>query len=205
MRFSLVFVVSLSLVLGLSSCRDTGESPGLYGDIGELDQDRDKIRKLVDKLSAAKTMLEDPDAEAQYEEAKEELIIIGSGIQGVLFEELASSEDWGVRFGIVNVLSAIGTQRMVEPLISVLDDPEPQVAWMAMQTLQVVCNHYPIPEDEEAFKANGGKGLPPIPFAEDDGESQERVWREWHAINSYLHKESWEKWWDDNKLRVRIE
>ena len=205
MRLLIVVMLCVSCMVGMSSCRDGGEAPGLYGDLNNVDHDRAKIRKLVEKMSAAKTMLDDPDAEAQYEEAKEALILIGSGIQGTLFEELASSDDWGVRFGIVNVLSAIGTQRMVEPLISVLDDSEAQVAWMAMQTLQVVCNHYPIPKDEAAFKAAGGTGLPPIPVAADDGESQERVWREWHAINGYMHKEQWLKWWEVNKLRVRIE
>ena len=202
-----LFVVGMILLCGtvvLSSCRDNSEAAGLYGETGDLDQDRKKIRKLVQKLSAAKTMLDDPNAEAQYEESKEALILIGSSIQGVLFEELAASDDWGVRYGIVNVLSAIGTQRMVEPLISVLDDEEAQVAWMAMQTLQIVCNHFPIPKDEAAFKA-GGTGLPPIPVAEDSGESQERVWREWHAINGYMHKTVWTTWWDENKLRVRIE
>ena len=106
-------------------CRS--QSQGLYG-VGDIEGDRGKIRKLVGKLAAAKTMIESAEDEATFEEAKSALILMGSNIQGVLFEELASSDDWGVRYGIVHVLSAIGTQRMVEPLIAVLDDPEPQVA-----------------------------------------------------------------------------
>ena len=185
------------------SCRSE-PSKGLYG-VNDLDQDRKEVRKLVAKLSAAKTMIESADDEATFEEAKEALILMGSGIQSVLFEELASSDDWGVRYGIVHVLSAIGTQRMVEPLISVLDDPEPQVAWFATQTLQIVCEHVAIPANVDEATAEGANGLPPLPVSEDDGASQERAWRDWHSANGFTHRQAWEAWWEEKKMRVSIE
>ena len=206
MRITVLIMVLLFAVIGLTSCRDSDDlDNSKFGSNNESKADRGEIRKLVAKMAAAKTMRDSADDEVTYEESKEALILLGSGIQNVLFEELASNDDWGIRYGIVHVLSAIGTKRMVEPLIAVLDDPEPQVAWMSMQVLQVVCGYYPIPDGPEDMKALGASGLPPIPVGSDDGLSQERLWGEWHAINGYEHKAVWDRWWQQNQQRVNIE
>lgn len=194
-------VIALAL-LCLGGCIERNGDGSPFAGESSLGAERGEVRRLVEQLAAAKTMREDVDAEVEYEEAKKALIDMGTGIQGILFEELAGNEDWGVRFGIVNVLSAIGNRRMVEPLIAVLDDPAPEVAWMAMQVLQVVCNHQIVPASEaEAVEG----GLPPLPQSDGDGASQERLWHTWHALNSRQHRELWVTWWDENQHRVRID
>lgn len=198
MKFGILVVVMICLV----GCLERNGDGSPFGSDSSLSAERGEVRRLAAQLANAKTMREDVDAEVKYEEAKQELIAMGTGIQGILFEELAGSKDWGVRYGIVNVLSAIGNRRMVEPLIAVLDDPAPEVAWMAMQVLQVVCNHQMIPAAEsEAVEG----GLPPLPQGDGDGASQERLWHTWHALNGRQHRELWERWWDENQHRVRIE
>ncbi|TVR41161.1 MAG: HEAT repeat domain-containing protein [Planctomycetota bacterium] len=197
-RLLLGLVAALLLLLGAAACTSQRGDRG-FGNGPLSDGERSEVRRQIRRLAAAKTMRENPEDEVRYEEAKRALEGRGSTIQGILLEELAASSDWGVRYGIVNVLSSVGTQRMVEPLIHVLDDTEPQVAWMAMVVLQVVCDHR-IPDP-----ASTDERFPPFVGDESDLDLNERNWRNWHAMHGRQLRDAWQKWWDENQHRLRIE
>lgn len=194
----------LAIALLSSGCsRDKDadeESQRRYGSPDTVERDRREVRRLVRRLSVASSMDENPEHEVQFNENRDALIRMGSGIQGILLELLAESDDWGVRYGIVHVLSATGTKRMVEPLIQVLNDPEPRVAWIAMHVLRVVCDNQEIPTHGEA----GENELPPVPLGETAAEQRDN-WSEWHAVHGSQLREAWTRWWRENQYRVRID
>ncbi|TVR16332.1 MAG: HEAT repeat domain-containing protein [Planctomycetota bacterium] len=196
----LIVCASVSVFTACSRGESGEQSQRRYGSPDTVERDRREIRRIVRRLSVADTMHDNPEHEVQFNENRDALIRMGSGVQGILLELLAESEDWGERYGIVHVLSATGTKRMVEPLIQVLNDPEPRVAWIAMHVLRVVCDNQEIPQQGEA----GENQLPPVPLAETAAE-QRRNWNEWHAVHGSQLREAWTQWWRENQYRVRIE
>ncbi len=144
----------------------------------------------------------DPDdlqGSVDYDQARDRLIARGAAIQATLWEALKTSTDWSIRMGIVEVLQAVRTKPSTEPLIAVLDDPQPLVAMRADHALQFMYDHREIPK---AGEPTGANGLPPVPLrAEDDfdRDADLRIWSEWHRVNGKQLKEAWQNWWKANR------
>jgi outer membrane murein-binding lipoprotein Lpp len=194
------FLVVVAIVFAcavLSGCNE--DQP--FRIIDQATFEEDEIKDEIAKLAAIKEAGTDPEADADYEEAKAVLIQRGAGIQSILFEELAANEDWGVRLGIVHVLDSVGTKRMVEPLIERLTDPHHRVAFKAMYSLRGVTGHQVVPEFGEV------DGIPAIPQPAQgfDPKAQMQLFSEWHAMNGNRLQDKWSAWWAINANRVDIE
>jgi len=163
----------------------------------ELRKDAEKASK---RLASYKKADDDPAAEAQFYEAKDELTKMGAAIEPQLIEALNGDEDWAVRFGVINVLDSVGTKESIDSLIDALDDVHPQVAQKAMYTLRGLCDHQEVPE--QGIR----NGLPAIPRGEaDDLDADYRAFIEWHRENGNLLHERWSTWWRENHGEIQLD
>lgn len=195
----LVFAVA-TIVL---ACNPSRESKGLFEDQGPLsEQEREEVAELIEQLATAKD-LTDPDDEAAYRDAVQDLTLRGSGIEFLLIEALTEHEDWGVRYGVIHVLDSVGTRSCVEPLIATLADPSYLVGYKAMQTLRVFTEHREIPEEGTA--ANGLSAVPPADPEDLDSESRFKPWIRWHRDHAADLRDAWLRWWKAEGAGVVIE
>ncbi len=199
-------VAIMVALMALVACDGHRDDAGLFGRSegrGSRSRDREaaRISALIADLRYWR-QIDDPDAEARYDKAKEELILMGPDIEPDLIEALYEHDDWGVRYGCVEILGAIATRNSIEALIHVLADPEPEVALPAMALLRVLTDHQEIPEE-----GRSESGLPAVPRRGEDDfdrDADMRIWRAWHESNGENLRRAWRAWWEENKRRVDI-
>ncbi len=194
----------LVALLLLGGCGD--ERKEIYStDATPVTDEKEKaLREDLAKLAKGKD-LDDPANSVVYDEAKRNLISRGATIETRLVETLGSSTDWGVRMGVVEVLSATGTKRCVEALIGVLEDPQPLIAYNADSILRVMCHHREIPERGKPITANG---LPPVPLRDPKVlalDADEKIWAAWYGEHHQALKKAWTDWWAMNKDKTKID
>jgi len=119
-----------------------------------------------------------------------------------LLEALRGSEFWGVRYGALDVLDAVGDRDCIEALIETLADEQPLVALKALYLLRHMTDHREIPE---AGVAESGLPAVPDPVAGDPVDMHEQLWNIWHGQHGELLQKSWTYWWTQNKLKTSIE
>ncbi|MDA3962988.1 MAG: HEAT repeat domain-containing protein [Planctomycetota bacterium] len=202
-RFALLSIALVMCVLaGCTSVFDR-ESDGLFEEGGPLsEEEQAEVKEQIANLSAAASP-EDPDAEAVFNDAVQNLTLRGSSIEPLLIEALAGSEDWAIRYGVINVLDGVGTRSSVEPLIAVLDDNHYLVALKAMYLLRVICDHQEIPN--EGVSANGLPAVPPANPDDLDVDAWMKSWIRWHDKHGTALRETWAEWWRVHSGRVIIE
>jgi hypothetical protein len=170
----------------------------------QADAARKAVQAEIAELAKVKAP-NDPDAVVAYHKAKDRLIARGAVIETQLIEALAGSPDWGVRLGVVEVLKALGTRQSVEPLINVLDDPQPLVALNADYLLQGITKHSEIPA---AGQPTGANALPPVPRRDPQDlalDADEKLWAAWHGEHRAALKKAWSIWWTANKATIKID
>lgn len=185
---------ALLLVLGCDNLMDRDDK-GLYTDGGPVgEEEQAEVEARIADLAAAAD-LDDPDAEARYNDAVHELTLRGSSIEPLLVEALAGSQDWAIRYGVIHVLDGVGTRSCIEPLIAVLDDPHYLVAYKAVHTLRVLCEHREIPADAGTADPDG---LPPVPPPDRDDldiDAALKPWITWHDRHGPALRDAWSEWW----------
>lgn len=166
------------------------------------EDEANEIKALIEELSHYRSV-DDLDSEETYRNAVFELTMRGSAAEPLLVDALATSDDWGIRYGALEVLDSVGTNRSVETLIGRLNDAEPQVALKALFTVRAITAHSEVP-----LEGIAPSGLPAIPQrAPDDYEpdTEIRNWTAWHAQHGALLQATWQSWWasPENREAVR--
>lgn len=190
----ILFVALALALLVLTGCDPKrNDANGLFEEGGPLSkEEKAAVAKAIEDLALAKD-LDDPDDEASYNDAVLDLTLRGSAIEYLLIEELSENQDWGVRYGVINVLDSVGTRASVEPLIAALADPHYLVAYKANHTLRVMCKHQEIPDEGEG--ANGLPAVPPFDPEDLDPGAQFKPWIRWHAEHAEDLRDAWRTWW----------
>lgn len=205
MRLAGMIIIG-TLVVGAQSCSVWRWMEGkpsrqpINATVEEMNLDEKAILAEVDQLKNATLIGEDDEAEGLYDEAVHALTQRGSHIEGILIEQLNTSDNAGVRYGILNVLDAIGTRRSVEPIIETIMDPDALVAQKALFSIEAITGHQMVPE-------TGVKdGIPAIPLNENGGEAEAlQTFTTWHGQNGQNLYDNWTSWWGRNKDTVKIE
>ena len=163
--------------------------------------DEAKVKEQIAILSEG-SKADDADAEFRYNEARDGLIKMGTGVEPFILFEMKNGRDWSVRLGCIEVLDGIGTKKCVEPLIECLLDEHPLVAQKAMYSLRVFCGHRIVPDTDMP-----GAPVPPIPQrAENESfEKDYTIWVAWHEQNRKAFYRAWVEWWKANKGEVTVE
>jgi hypothetical protein len=194
----------LVALLLLGGCGDDRKEIYSTNPTPVVDEKEKALRDDLAKLARGKD-LDDPANSVVYDEAKRSLISRGATIETRLIETLGSSTDWGVRLGVVEVLSATGTKRCVEALIGALEDPQPLIAYNADSILRVMCHHREIPEHG---KPTGANGLPPVPLRDPKAlalDADEKIWVAWYGEHHQALHKAWADWWSMNKDKTKID
>ncbi len=200
LRHRALFTVALVGGLLLAGCErdDPLSNNRTLSETSKVEKGIVEAKKDIAELAKGKDP-NDLQGSVEFDQARDRLIARGASIQSTLWEALKTSTDWSIRLGIVEVLQAIRTRPSTEPLIAVLNDPQPLVAMRADHALQFMYDHREIPKTGEPTGANG---LPPVPVrAEDDfdRDADLRIWSEWHRANGKQLKVAWEAWWKANR------
>ncbi len=197
-------VATACVVFAITGC-DDGRDPIFDTNLpAHSNVSRQEIEVEIAELANYRK-LSDAESTKRYHDAKDKLINRGTAIENQLIEALLGNRDWGVRYGVIDVLKATATRNSVEPLISTLVDSEPLVALNAEHLLQGLTKHREIPE---AGKPVGANGLPPVPLRDPKElalDADEKLWAAWHHDNSEKLKQSWSAWWAANKSQVKVE
>jgi HEAT repeat protein len=192
------------LVLALSGCGEDRDvifstTPAVTAEAN------DRAAMLADIASLANAKdLKNPDHDHAYNKALDALIVRSSRIEPSLIEALAGNDDWGVRYGVVNVLKAIGTRRCIEPLMGVLEDPQPLVALSANNLLCALTKHVVIPAAGEPPR----DGLVAVPLRLENDlalDAEEKLWSAWHGQYRAALRTAWRTWWEANKATTVVE
>ena len=165
----------------------------------------DRVAMLADIASLANAKdLKNPDHDHAYNKALDALILRSSRIEPSLIEALAGSDDWGVRYGVVNVLKATGTRRCIEPLMGALEDAQPLVALSANNLLCALTKHVVIPTAGEPPR----DGLIAVPLRPENDlalDAEEKLWSAWHVQYRVALHSAWRTWWEANKATAVID
>jgi hypothetical protein len=202
MRNLVVWALALMLALAVAGC-ERKKKDGLFEESGPLSEKEkvEVLERVADLANGAD--MEDPDAEATFHEAIQDLTLRGSSIEYLLIEHLAEDEDWAVRYGIIHVLDSVGTRSSIEPLIAALADPHHLVSYKALHSLRVMADHREIPE--EGLGANGLPAVPP-PAADDlDVDAAFKPWIIWHRDHASDLRDAWRVWWKTEGGSITIE
>ncbi len=196
-----------AIVLFALSCAGCGDGRSKVFDV-ETDPVSNEQRKEVAKEIAQLAKGKDPsklDDDVIYDHAVSKLTARGAAIEPQLIEALGGSDDWAVRFGVIEVLNSVGTRACVDSLILALDDPKPLVALRAQKLLQIMCKHQEIPDPGQPTGANK---LPPVPQRDASAlanDTEEKLWAEWHKAHGADLHAAWRTWWQANQKSVVIE
>ncbi|MHC5068336.1 MAG: HEAT repeat domain-containing protein [Planctomycetota bacterium] len=211
MRTLLVILSFCTLVL-MSGCQQSRSSDdigddGLFTGSGPItDEEREEVRAEIADLALVAQADVDPDAEVRYNQAVQALTLRGGRVENMVIEELAGSDDWALRYGAINVLDGIGSQACVPAVIAALADEHYMVAFKALHTLRVLCDHREIPEAADApAGANGLPGIPAPDPSDLDREAALKPWLRWHARYGDALRAAWEAWWQANSTSVIIQ
>ena len=191
------------LMLALSGCGDERDVIFSTAPANTVVDDRDAMLVDIANLANGKD-LKNPDHDHAYNKALDALIARGARIEPSLIEALAGNDDWGVRYGAVNVLKAIGTRRCVEPLMGALEDPQPLVALSANNLLCALTKHVVIPAAGEPPR----DGLVAVPLRPENDlalDAEEKLWSAWHGQYRVALHTAWRTWWVANKATVVVE
>ncbi len=197
-------LLGLAILLLSTGCEERPKDQIIADPEGpaKAESQRQEMLKAINELAYGK----DPantEHSKRYDDARDRLIRRGSGIEHELIDELRRSDDWAVRYGLVEVLQATGTRACVPHLIAVLDDPEPLVAYMANQALVEMTKHSEIP-------GSGGtapNGLPPVPKRDPknlDLDAEQQLWATWQRVHGGTLRSAWDGWWTTNKDEIAI-
>jgi len=184
--------VLLVLLVLVPAC--DGDRPDVWEDDERQAMEENEVRALAAKLVCGEKA-EDGDVEAEldFEDLVHKLKLQGSEIEPVLIEILGATDSWGVRLGVVDVLTAIGTKACVDAMLGLLQDEHPKVAWEALGWLRVVLDHQETPD-----KVEPDHPLPPLPSRYDD-------WPEYRRrFGAALHQR-WTKWWEANRDQTTVD
>ena len=192
-----LFLLAVALVLG--ACREPGVESTFDAKVYEDPAEAKKVHALIQRMQAFEQAEADPAQEADYVKARDELIPKGNVIQPQLIEALNGDASWGVRYGAIEVLNAVGDKKCVDSLIAVITDPHPQVALLAEYLLRQLTSHRIVPETGAS-----PEGIPAVPRRA-GGEPLARdyeLWEQWHAQHAAVLQRAWRDWWAVNKNKV---
>jgi len=198
-------VVCVLCILG--ACNDNlDRDKGLFGQDEQTDGERDEEDAAIDadiEALADWKQIDDPDAAVAYDDARRRLEMRGTAVQPQLIAALATSDDWGIRYGAIEVLDSIGTRDCIDVLIDTLDDQRPAVAYKAMMSLRVICDHREIPT--EGVAENGLSAVPEPPADSLERHVRHRLWKAWHQEHAVALERAWKRWWEANRRELVIE
>jgi hypothetical protein len=214
-------VAALVLVLfATSGCLgpDRGADPSPFNSDSYV-EDEKTILAEVQELRHGKR-IEDPSSSAIFDAAVIKLTARGTMVERYLIEALRGDEDWGVRYGVIQVIDSVGTKKSMEPLIEALEDDHPLVAQKAMYTLRVFTDHRLVPATPREADAEMPEPatvvledgtevtLPPIPriAPEDyDPDAEYRLWVTWWNQHKQDLRVAWATWYQQNSSDVVLE
>ena len=146
----IMLVLVLSSTIVSSGCKRDNTGSITNNGLDKMHHERQEVlNKYVPDLAAA-AELEDPDREVAYYDAVKALIKEGSAIESQLIEVLATSNEWGQRYGVIEVLNAVGTRASIPMLIESLADDHAIVSLKALSLLRVLCDHREVPAGQSA-------------------------------------------------------
>jgi hypothetical protein len=193
-------IVVLAVAAGCFG-RAPGRGLGTEADRAAIDQDA--VAADLAELAHGKSP-EMPASSVAYDQARDRLIAQGTAVEAYVHAGMRTSPDWGVRLGCVEVLTAVGTRASIDPLIEVLEDPEPLVALYANAALETMTQAAVIP----ALGGADASGLPPVPArdpADDAPDAEQRVWSAWHASHGRDLRVAWSAWWSAHRETAVID
>jgi HEAT repeats len=186
-------------VLLLGACRDPGVQSTFDPKVYEDPAEAKKVHALIQRMQAFEQADADPGKEADYVKVRDELIPKGNVIQPQLIEALNGDPSWGVRYGAIEVLNAVGDKKCVDSLIAALTDAHPQVGLMSLYLLRQLTAHRIVPET-----GTSPEGIPAVP-RRGEGEALGRdyeLWVQWRDRHGPALQRAWRDWWEVNKNKV---
>lgn len=193
---TLSFLVIALLLLG---CREPGVQSTFDARAYEDPDEAKEVQGLIQRMQAFEQSDADPAKEADYVKARDALIPKGNLIQPQLIEALNGDPSWGVRYGTIEVLNAVGDKKCVDSLIAVLTDPHPQVALMSLYLLRQLTSHRIVPET-----GTSPEGIPAVPRrgADDPLARDYELWEKWQGQHGPALQRAWRDWWAVNRNKV---
>ena len=203
MRQPALIACAVLAVLACAGCGSGDGEEGFRANPTKTEDPDDREVRLAIAALAKGGQPSDPESSVTYDKAVNELILRGVKIETRLIDALRSDPDPWVRFGCVEVLTAIATKASVEHLIAVLDDSEPLVAHRANKALEVLTGERMI----SVAGKPADKPLPAVP-ARPEGDkaldADQRMWAAWHAEHKAELKAAWERWWTANRADFKL-
>ena len=180
--------------------KDMFDAKGMSGPQVELDEQ--EVSGYIDQLDHYQ-QINDPKSEVLYDEAIVWLTKQGSYIEPYLIERIASTDNWAVKFGALNVLDSVGTKRSIESFIACLLDNNPEVSLKALYNLRAFSGRRFIPKNGKSEH-----GMPPVPPRDVNNfepGADLQIWQTWtREYGAILHR-TWEAWWNTNKERLLVQ
>lgn len=195
----------VALTVLAASCEKARQAETKVFDRGfhaHVEADRKAIKAAIAELHHWRS-IDDPESAAAYDEAKAELTAQGVAAEPELIEAIYESDEWGVRYGCIEVLDSVGTRNCVDVLIHCLQDPHPEVALKAVYSLRGMLGHREIPAS-----GRSANGLEPVPErgADDlDPEADMRIWTAWYESHGADLHRAWKNWWETNRRTAEID
>ncbi len=197
----------------VTSCSDSNRpSGGILGPTDGAEEQEVTEAEIVDAIQALRNyrlsyisersndMSGEAQAAKEYSDAVAQLTDYGARVEPYAFEALSSSEDWGIRYGALEVLDSIMISKSgMELLITAMGDANALVAMKALWSLRALSGR-------ETYET-GRNDLPADPaYAEGMSSTDyETLWRRYFLDNGPALQKAWRIWWTKNQESFNLD